>query len=65
VSHLLDTTVCIPLLNGIAGQFRSRYNEVLLEGGQILIPSIVVLSFGMASPAAPIPTQTASAYLIS
>ncbi len=55
MSHLLDTTVCIPLLNGIPGQFRSRYNEVLLEGGQILIPSIVVfeLWYGVSRSAHP------------
>jgi tRNA(fMet)-specific endonuclease VapC len=50
VSHLLDTTTCIALFDRRPGPVRERHDEVLLEGGTLFVPSIVLfeLSFGVA-----------------
>ncbi len=55
MSHLLDTTTCIPLLNGEEGAIRSRFDEVLLEGARVYIPSIVSyeLWYGVSHSAYP------------
>ncbi len=55
MSPLLDTTICIPLLNGFRGPIRTRYNEFLLEGDPIFVPSVVAfeLWYGVSRSAQP------------
>jgi len=53
VSLLLDTNVCISLLNASSEPVRRRYEQLLIDGDPILVPSVVVfeLWFGVARSA--------------
>jgi len=42
VSYLLDTNVCIVLLDDVGGSIRSRHEEALLEGDPLFLPSVVL-----------------------
>ncbi len=55
MSYLLDTNVCIFLLEGAEGQVRSRYDEVRLEGDALFISSVVLfeLHYGVQRSAYP------------
>jgi tRNA(fMet)-specific endonuclease VapC len=55
VSYLLDTNVCIVLLEDAAGSIRSKFEEAALEGEPLLLPSIVLfeLQYGVERSAYP------------
>jgi tRNA(fMet)-specific endonuclease VapC len=55
VSYLLDTNVCIVLLEDVAGPTRLKYEEASLEGEVLLLPSVVLfeLRYGVERSAYP------------
>jgi tRNA(fMet)-specific endonuclease VapC len=55
VSYLLDTNVCIVLLEDVAGKVRSKYEETSLEGEPLFLPSVVLfeLQYGVERSAYP------------
>jgi tRNA(fMet)-specific endonuclease VapC len=42
VSHLLDTNVCIALINGKPASVLTRFLEAITAGAKIFVPSIVI-----------------------
>jgi tRNA(fMet)-specific endonuclease VapC len=55
LSYLLDTNVCILLLENTGGQVRSKFEEAALEGESLFLPSIVLfeLQYGVERSAYP------------
>jgi tRNA(fMet)-specific endonuclease VapC len=51
VSHLLDTNVCIALINGVVGKVRTRYINAVRSGARLATSSICVheLWYGVAN----------------
>jgi predicted nucleic acid-binding protein len=48
VSLLLDTNVCISVLSASSEPSRRRYEQLLIDGDPILVPSVVVFDSGWA-----------------
>ena len=55
MSYLLDTNVCIVLLEDTGGSVRSKYEEAALDGEPLFLPSIVLfeLQYGVERSAYP------------
>ena len=55
MSYLLDTNVCIVLLEDAGGPVRSRFEEASLAGEQLFLPSVVLfeLLYGVEHSAYP------------
>ena len=55
MSYLLDTNVCIVLLEDIEGPVRSRHEEVSLEGEPLFLSAVVLfeLQYGVGRSAYP------------
>lgn len=53
MTYLLDTNVCIVLINGTSGLARKRFSKAVESGEQIGVPSVAVfeLWYGVAKSA--------------